>query len=120
MILIVDDDQDVCKILGLLLKNAGYSTLAMHSLADAYDYFDHGGRPELVVLDLSLVGEDGNCLLRWFQKNDIDPPVIVLSAFVDQLHDKFRGTVAVAEKPITGSAFVNLVKQHASDRAAGK
>jgi DNA-binding NtrC family response regulator len=51
-----------------------------------------GDAPDLILLDLVMPGEDGLTLLRWIRANEIETPVLVVSALdsartaVDALH----------------------------------
>lgn len=77
-ILIVDDDQDIRSLLAEYLEDNGYRTatapngVALRQAMDA-------GRPDLIVLDLNLPGEDGLSLCRGLRaKSSI--PIIMLTA----------------------------------------
>jgi two-component system OmpR family response regulator len=77
-ILIVDDDREIRSLLADYLETNGYRALAA---ADGTAMWKALGeaRPELVVLDLNLPGDDGLTLCRKLRA-DSDVPVIMLTA----------------------------------------
>jgi two-component system OmpR family response regulator len=77
-ILIVDDDRDIRSLLADYLETNGYRALAA---ADGTAMWKALGeaRPDLVVLDLNLPGDDGLTLCRKLRA-DSDIPVIMLTA----------------------------------------
>jgi two-component system OmpR family response regulator len=76
--LIVDDDREIRSLLADYLETNGYRALAA---ADGTAMWKALGeaRPELVVLDLNLPGDDGLTLCRKLRA-DSDVPVIMLTA----------------------------------------
>jgi len=57
-ILIVDDEPDVVKILGMRLKANGYQIIAAHDGAKAIE-LTHYEKPDLIILDIKMPGTDG-------------------------------------------------------------
>ena len=80
---VVDDDPELRQMLAGYLGNQGYQ---VRCLADGTQLMARlagnlgGKRPDLVVLDLMLPGEDGLTLLRRIRDGDDDLPVLLLSA----------------------------------------
>ena len=80
---VVDDDPELRQMLASYLGNQGYQ---VRCLADGTQLMARlvgnlgGKRPDLVVLDLMLPGEDGLTLLRRIRDGDDDLPVLLLSA----------------------------------------
>ena len=58
-ILVVDDDPDIREALGGVLEQAGYDVVAFGDARAALDWLDHGGLPDLVLLDLMMPGMNG-------------------------------------------------------------
>lgn len=76
-VLVVDDDPDVCRVLGLLLERAGFSARIAADNATAKRVFDT--HPiDLVVLDIRLPDGDGMEFLKAFRRHS-DVPVIMLT-----------------------------------------
>jgi two-component system, OmpR family, phosphate regulon response regulator OmpR len=76
---VVDDDPDIRQLLATYLQQQGY---AVRCLADAAQLRARleGQRPDLVVLDLMLPGEDGLSVLRRLRDSGDDLPVLMLTA----------------------------------------
>jgi CheY-like chemotaxis protein len=81
-LLIVDDDPDCADALRFLLEDCGYHVQTAHHGLEALEYFEAGGRPCVVILDLMMPVMDG---LEFLERRRADPvlaatPVIVLTA----------------------------------------
>jgi two-component system OmpR family response regulator len=77
-ILVVDDDLDICKLLADYLDNNGYHTLCAEDGRAMWKVLDDV-RPDLIVLDLNLPGEDGLTLCRKLRSTS-NVPVVMLTA----------------------------------------
>jgi two-component system OmpR family response regulator len=80
-ILVVDDDPEIRELLAHFLSQHGYSTATAADGA-AMDAALSQQRPDLVVLDLMLPGEDGLSLCRRLRA-DSSLPIIMLTAVSD-------------------------------------
>ena len=76
---VVDDDPDLRRLVGTYLLDQGYD---VRCLADGDQLMARlaGQRPDLVVLDLMLPGDDGLTLLRRLRDAGDDLPVVMLTA----------------------------------------
>ncbi|MFX0547242.1 response regulator [Roseovarius sp. S1116L3] len=81
-ILIVDDARDIREPLGQYLRKQGYRARLAANAGEARRVLAET-RPDLVVLDIMMPGEDGLSLCRWLVAND-GPPVILLTAMSDE------------------------------------
>ncbi len=77
-ILIVDDDRDIRTLLADYVESTGYRARCAADGAAMWKLLDEG-RPELVVLDLNLPGDDGLTLCRKLRAHST-LPVIMLTA----------------------------------------
>jgi two-component system phosphate regulon response regulator OmpR len=83
---VVDDDPEVRSLLATYLRDQGY---AVRTLADGAQLKARmegrlgGERPDLLVLDLMLPGEDGLTLLRRLRDGGDSLPVLMLTARAD-------------------------------------
>lgn len=84
MILIIDDDESIRLSLGLLLKRAGYATVAASSPDEALQLVRHQDF-DLILMDMnysrSTTGEEGIALLRKTKIFQPDTPVILITAW---------------------------------------
>ena len=77
-ILIVDDDRDIRSLLADYLESNGYRALAAADGTAMWKILDEA-RPDLIVLDLNLPGDDGLTLCRKLRAHST-LPVIMLTA----------------------------------------
>ncbi|MEN5018241.1 two-component system response regulator PmrA [Erwinia sp. Eh17-17] len=94
-ILIVEDDTLLQQGLTLALTGEGYAVDCAASAAQAVAHV-LSGQYSLIVLDLGLPDRDGADLLRQWRKEQIDLPVLILTAR-DALSDRVDGLDAGAD-----------------------
>ncbi|MBI3349573.1 MAG: response regulator transcription factor [Burkholderiales bacterium] len=82
--LVVDDDAEIRTSLTSYLQGFGWQVGAA---ADGQAMRQHlaAARPDVIVLDLMLPGEDGLALLRWLGTQPDSPPVLMLTARGDTM-----------------------------------
>ena len=79
MIYVVDDDQGIRDLLAEYLAGQGFEVACAEGGA-ALDVLLEQARPDLLVLDLMMPGEDGLSIARRLKGQAGAPPVIMLSA----------------------------------------
>jgi two-component system OmpR family response regulator len=77
-IMIVEDDSEIRSLLADFLAREGYSTICVEN-GEAMDREFKRRRPDLVVLDIMLPGEDGLSICRRLRAKD-DLPILMLTA----------------------------------------
>jgi two-component system, OmpR family, response regulator len=82
-ILIVEDDPGIQRLVSELLRNEGFSVEAAGN-ATAMDAILAQTRPDLVILDLMLPGEDGLSICRRLHAHERFP-ILILSAKSDEV-----------------------------------
>ena len=87
MIWVVDDDPELRKMVGTYLIDQGYD---VRSLCDVKQFEARleCQRPDLVVLDLMLPGDDGLTALRRLRDAGDDLPVVMLTAVMATSTDR--------------------------------
>lgn len=80
-IFIVDDDQAIGEMLGLVLENEGFDTVVCEDGLRAVEMFPTVA-PDLVLLDVMLPGLDGTEVARRLRETS-DVPIIMLTAKSD-------------------------------------
>ncbi len=95
LILVVDDDQDILKVLKANLELHDFHVLTADSCASAKKIFLHK-RPDLIILDIMLPDGDGVQICREIRKDHPYLPVIMLTA-KDKLSDKVIGLESGAD-----------------------
>lgn len=97
-ILVVDDEQDVRRLIRILLERAGFVVTEAASGPEALQRL-HAGKPSLVVLDVTMPDLDGwQTLERIRDLSDV--PVLMLTARAAEM-DKVRGLKAGADDYVT-------------------
>ncbi|MDO5601723.1 MAG: response regulator transcription factor [Oscillospiraceae bacterium] len=94
-ILMVEDDQNLCRAVSDQLKQAGYDMDVCHDADDAAFYIAEGAY-DLVLLDRMLPGCDGLTLLKKWRKKKLTCPVLMLTA-MGGMDDKVEGLDAGAD-----------------------
>ncbi len=89
LVLIIDDDEDILKVISANLKLEGYDILAAQTGSEAYDLILREG-PDIIILDLNLPDIDGIQLCNKIRKENINIPIIMLTAR-DTVSDKVLG-----------------------------
>ncbi len=110
-ILIVDDDPDILKLIGLRLGAAGYNTVAANNGEEAMAAIALK-RPDLIVSDLRMPAMDGMALLDAVHKLHPTLPMIILTAhgsIPDAVNATQRGAYSFLTKPFDSQELLQLV-----------
>src|SRR3954451_11513965 len=100
LVLVVDDDSSVRRVIKMQLEEAGYRVeLATHG-EQARGIIDEP-RPKLVISDLRMPGSGGLELLRYVREGDRDITVMIITAF---------GTVETAVEAMKAGAYDYVTK----------
>jgi CheY-like chemotaxis protein len=75
-VLYVDDDKDWLDVVGTSLQEAGYEVQTANNATQAL-VLTEGAQFGLILLDLDLDGENGLVLMKYFQRNQPDVPIIL-------------------------------------------
>ena len=81
VILAVDDEEDIQNLIALMLKESNYEVITASSSSEAQKILTHT-RPDLIILDIMMPGEDGYSFGAKLKSNEkyFDIPVLMLSA----------------------------------------
>jgi DNA-binding response OmpR family regulator len=82
VVLVVDDEPQLVRVLRSYLEQAGYRVLSAHRGDEALAQF-RSGRPDLVILDLNLPGVDGLDVAREIRRQGATP-ILMLTARVEE------------------------------------
>jgi two-component system phosphate regulon response regulator OmpR len=81
---VVDDDPELRRMLATYLGDLGYEVRTLQDGAQLLARLQ-GQRPDLLVLDLMLPGEDGLSIMRRLRGANVRTPVIILTAKGDDV-----------------------------------
>lgn len=107
-ILIVDDEEDICKLISGILEDEGYSTRMAHTASHAVKEISEKV-PDMVILDIWLNNsdKDGLQILSALKKDYPAMPVVMISG---------HGTIETAVNAIKDGAYDFIEKPFKSDR----
>lgn len=100
-ILIVDDDLDTVRLVGLMLERQGYDIIAASS-GDQVPLLAEREQPDLIVLDIMMPDMDGYQVTRLLRENPFTTniPILMFTA-KDQVDDKLLGLDLGADDYVT-------------------
>ncbi|MDA0746655.1 MAG: response regulator [bacterium] len=116
-ILIIDDDNDFCTMLEMLLSRAGYdvafSPYPITSVEQAFseDY-------DLITLDLMMPNCSGAEVAELFREKNLNKPVIVISGYLSpdaRAQLKEAGIQHILEKPFSPPRLLETIQQALGD-----
>lgn len=111
-VMVVDDDQDLAEMLGIVLNGVGMEVDLVSNGDEAIEVF-RNSQPDLVLLDIMLPGTDGIEVCREIRKQSSRVPIVMLTA-KSETHDIVRGLEAGADdymvKPFKPSELVARIK----------
>lgn len=126
-ILIVDDDLDSLKLIGLMLQRQGYEIIVANSGAQALGKAQ-AEEPNLIILDIMMPDMDGYEVCRRLRQNSATEPIpIIMFTAKSAVDDKVAGFEAGADdyltKPTHPAELASRVKavlaRSAAQRRAG-
>lgn len=84
-ILIVEDDQALSEELSILLERSGYLVERVRTFTEVLAQMQES-EADLILLDISLPGENGEALLKQYRKTS-ETPVIMLTSRTEELDE---------------------------------
>ena len=119
-VLVVDDDQDTLELLSAALTQRSADVTAVSSAADALQAIKTS-RPDVLISDIAMPGEDGYQLIRNVIALDLKPrlPAIAITAYAkdeDKENALAAGYQGYLSKPIELGEFISTV----ADAARGE
>ncbi len=112
-ILVVEDEAPVRIMLGRLLRSQGYGVMLAANAGEARTVLSRI-RPELVVTDIIMPGENGIELRRMISNDWPTLPVLLISGFSDDGPAEFAArtaNTAFLPKPFAAEHFLAIVAQ---------
>lgn len=111
LVMVVDDDQDLAEMLGIVLNGAGFEVDLVNSGDQVMTIFDQH-EPDLVLLDVMLPGLSGIEVCKLIREKSM-VPIVMLTAKGDS-YDVVNGLEAGADdyvvKPFNPSELVARIK----------
>lgn len=113
LVLLVDDDPDILKLLSMRLNASGYQVHAVDRGETALAALA-ASRPQLVITDLKMDGMDGMALFEAIHNTAPTLPVIILTAhgtIPEAVAATKRGVFGFLPKPFDNQALLEQVAQ---------
>ncbi len=110
LILCVDDEADICRLLDTILTMSGYRTLLADTAGEALARAR--ARPNLVLLDINLPDMDGIEVCRRLRQQDPRVPVLFLTAATNARRREAMtaGGSAFLEKPFDVDELLDIIE----------
>ncbi|HEV2664425.1 MAG TPA: ATP-binding protein, partial [Blastocatellia bacterium] len=114
---VVDDEVNARELITSVLESYGARVTAFASVGEALELLTSGRRPDVLVCDLAMPGEDGFSLIHklreWEKAHDVALPAIALTAF-GRVEDRTRALYAGFQmhiaKPVEPVELVIVVR----------
>ena len=110
-ILIIDDEKDLCQLLGDTLSSSGYNVESANTRREAMSRLK-SRPPDMVFLDLKLPDGDGLRLLSCIKKINPSTAVNIISAYgSEEVRDEARklGAYGFIDKPFSEEAILKSI-----------
>jgi DNA-binding NtrC family response regulator len=122
LILVVDDDQDLCTSLWDLLRERDYRICLAHSVPEAEERLLERDY-KVVLVDLKLPGRDGTDLLKATRQQPVPARVVLITGHQGELEQVIEqalseGADAVCYKPFNLEALLKTVSELTGKRPA--
>lgn len=112
-ILIVDDDESICRTIGLILENEGYRTDSAFSGIEALEKLEKAFY-NAALLDIRLPDVEGSKLLKKFNARSPQTITIMVTGY-PQLENAIEalneGADAYFVKPVNPDELINVLKK---------
>jgi two-component system, NtrC family, response regulator HydG len=114
LILLVDDDRELCANLWDLLHDQGYRVVLAHSTTDALESLADR-HYQAVLLDLKLAGENAAKVIARLRTDDLSARTLVMTGYRRELDPLVEeaissGVQAIFDKPIDVRALLSALK----------
>ncbi len=118
LILIVDDEQQICEFLSCLMKREGHAALVARD-GDIAMKMMRTKAPDVLITDIKMPGMDGMKLLKQTKKLDPDLPVIMITAYADvpgAVEAMRKGAHDYLAKPFEHHEVIRVVRRALAER----
>ena len=114
-ILVVDDEENVCRVMSKMLKRLGYDVTANTSSADTLALFrTFPDEFDLVITDMTMPNLTGLQLSQELLEIRPDIPIIICTGFSEQVDKEYAKKVGIREfvlKPVVKAELSNIIRK---------
>jgi two-component system, NtrC family, response regulator HydG len=120
LVMVVDDDRDLCDALWDLLRERGYRVALAHDQQEASERLQEN-EFQVVLLDLRLPGGDGRQVLNLIRQSNPQARTVLITGHRSELEQHVQqaiqeGADAVCYKPFDIPALLNTLNQFSHSR----
>jgi two-component system alkaline phosphatase synthesis response regulator PhoP len=111
-LLIVDDDEEVGRLVALLMQSEGHEVAFLHDAREVMPFLQRE-RPQLVLLDIMMPGQSGIEVLRAIRADPRlkDLPVVMYTALSDDDKRAEAAKLGASGYVVKGAAWTDLYSQ---------
>jgi CheY-like chemotaxis protein len=122
LVLVVDDDEGVLRLLKILISSGGYSVITATDGAAAVKQLEQF-HPSLVLTDIRMPVMDGIKLIRHIRRTPglMNIPVVAMSGAGNEglIDAMAAGATSTVGKPLDFDKLVEMVGEYVSPRKSG-
>lgn len=112
LVLVVDDEPDICDLIKDILNDEGYQAISASNGAEARSAFS-SQQPNLTLLDIWMPDIDGISLLKEFKQSDANTTIIMMSGHgtIETAIEATRlGAADFIEKPVSIAKLLRSIE----------
>jgi two-component system, NtrC family, response regulator HydG len=115
LVLVIDDDRDLCDNLWDLLRERSYRVHLAHDIPEAEKVLRESGAFQVVLIDMKLPAGDGSQVLRLLQQHHQEARTVLITGFTAEMEIKVQkaleaGANAVCYKPFDVDQLLTTIK----------
>jgi two-component system, NtrC family, response regulator HydG len=119
LVMVVDDDPDLCATLWDVLHERGYRVAVAHNAGEATEQL-RSGPYRVVLIDMRLPGGDGTEVFRAVRAADPDAHTVIITGYRQEMNDLVKqvlgeGADAVCYKPFDVDTLLATVEKLTSE-----
>jgi DNA-binding NtrC family response regulator len=121
LVLVVDDDRDLCENLWDLMRERGFRVHLAHDVADAERAVQHHNF-QVVLIDMKLPSGDGSQVLRLLRQKEPQARTVIITGFASEMETRVQqalaaGANAVCYKPFDVDKLLGTVQDLCEPKA---
>jgi DNA-binding NtrC family response regulator len=104
LVLVVDDDRDLCENLWDLMRERGYRVHLAHDVPDA-ELAVQNRDFHIVLIDMKLPSGDGSQVLRLLQQKNQQARTVIITGFASEMENRVQQALAASANAVCYKPF---------------